>query len=334
MNKIFLMFLVACSLVWTAASACADPATAPVMHLVLDLSDGSRIIGIPDIDGFKVTTQYAGLDVQFSQVRTVEFGANHAAQLSLQNGDLLNGKLAITEIAVKTIFGQVTVSLANVRRMRVAGQGGAMPEGLVLHYTFNKDEGGKVTDTSGTGNDGTVEGGVWSDDDRPGGAMKFSGDHQRIAIKNSASLQLQDFTILAWVKLAGTNNRVTMTGWSGGGMVFGYGQGGYAMGFDGRGNLTLTKVGIDNVSLNSGINDNSFHQIGVTKKGSKIVFYVDGAARQGPDYSTNFEFRTDVAVSARGDNMDSWFLGAVGEVEVFNRALTDDEVNGIYDSQK
>jgi hypothetical protein len=147
-------------------------------------------------------------------------------------------------------------------------------------------------------------------------------------------LQLQDFSIMAWVKLGGQNNRVTLTGPSGGGMLFGYGQGGYSMGFDGRGRLALAKVGIDNVGVGYGITDNEFHHVGVTKKGSKVVFYVDGVAHQAPDYDTHFEFGTDLAVAARGDDLDSWFLGAIGELEVFNRALSDDEVKGIYDSQK
>ncbi|HWB59453.1 MAG TPA: LamG domain-containing protein [Chthoniobacteraceae bacterium] len=310
------------------------PAATPPAQLVIDLSDGSRIIGIPSADRLKITTSYADLEIEFSKMRAVEFGAeDHAAHVSLLNGDLLNGKLAGTDIAVKTIFGQVTVPLAQVRRIQVSNPGAPLPEGLVLHYTFDADEGGKVTDKSGAGNDGTVQGGAWSAQDRPAGAMKFSGDHQRILVKNSASLQLQDFSIMAWVKLGGRHNQATVAG-SGGGIVFGYGQGGYAMGFDGRGHLALTNVGVDQAFVDYGIRDNLFHHIGVTKKGTKVVFYVDGVPRPAPDYNTNFVFDTGVAVAARGDDADSWLLGAIGELEVFNRALSDDEVKGIYDSQK
>ena len=44
--------------------------------------------------------------------------------------------------------------------------------------------------------------------------------------------------------------------------------------------------------------------------------------------------KPDIAVGARGDTLGNSFLGQIGEVEVFNRALSDDEVKGVYDSQK
>jgi hypothetical protein len=312
------------------------PAETPKLRLVFELSDGSRIVGTPAIDRLKIITPYAGMEVPLAMVRSIEFDRDkHTAKTLLQNGDLLNGRIDAANFALDTIFGTVTVPLDQARRVTVTGGGGGrLPEGLVLHYTFAADENGKVSDASGSGNDGVVQGGAWSGTERLAGAMNFSGDHQRIAIKNSQSLQLQDFTILAWVKLAGQNNVVSKTAWSGGGMVFGYGQGGYAFGFDGKGALGLTKVGIDGTSVDYGIRDNVYHHIGVTKKGARVVFYIDGAPRPANNYNTDFVFNTDVAVAARGDNNDSWFLGGVGETEVFNRVLSDDEVKAIYDSQK
>lgn len=336
MNKLFLMLLAAASLVRAAApAAAADPAGAPVLHLVFDLSDGSRVIGIPSIDRLKVATQYADLEVQLSQVRTVEFSAeNHTAKLSLQNGDLLNGRLAATEIAAKTIFGPVTVPLAQVRRMQVAVSGGPLPEGLVLHYTFNKDEGGKVTDASGNGNDGEVRGATYAKDGKNGGAMSFNGDREAVIIKNSAGLQLQDFTILLWIKRGDKDKLTNDPGFGPGANLFGYGQAGYGLFISDKNLLGLSKMGFDGVTSKCEIVDDAWHHVGVAKKGSKVVFYMDGVAYPAADYDPGFTFNTVVAAGARADTLDNSFLGLISEVAVFNRALTDDEVKEIYDSQK
>src|ERR1700677_593808 len=177
------------------------PAPAPpAMKLMLELSDGSRILGEPSIAALKMSTSYADLEIPLAKFRSIEFGGDkeHDARASLLNGDVINGSLAATEISMKTIFGEVKIPVAVVRRMRmVASAGGSMPEGLVLHYTFNKEQGEKIADMSGSGNDGAVHGATYADDARAGGAMSYNGDSQAVVIKNQASLQLQDFSIVA-----------------------------------------------------------------------------------------------------------------------------------------
>ncbi|HWB60613.1 MAG TPA: SUMF1/EgtB/PvdO family nonheme iron enzyme [Chthoniobacteraceae bacterium] len=95
------------------------PAAASAMELVIELSDGSRIIGTPSIDRFKMTTQYADLEVSLSRLLTIAFsGANHAAQVNLRNGDVLSGRIADKEIAMKTVFGKAVIPLEVVREIR------------------------------------------------------------------------------------------------------------------------------------------------------------------------------------------------------------------------
>jgi len=43
---------------------------------------------------------------------------------------------------------------------------------------------------------------------------------------------------------------------------------------------------------------------------------------------------TGVAVGARPDSLVASFIGVIDEVAVFNRPLQDDEVKGVYESQK
>jgi hypothetical protein len=240
----------------------------------------------------------------------------------------------------------VTLPLAGMRAIRVTSGGGAsgvMPDGLVLHYTFDAaEEGGKVTDASGAGNNGVVHGATFAGEGKVGGAMSFSGDHQAVIVKNAKSLQLQDFTIVAWIK-RGDKRHITMAGPGGYAVIFGFGEGGYALSIVAAAHLTLTKIGISNVSTKIAIHDDAWHHVAVTKSGTKVVFYIDGVAYPADDYNPadpdnpddhGFEFKTDAAVGARGDDQSNGFIGLIDEVMVFKRALTEDEVKGIYDSQK
>ena len=312
------------------------PDAAPDLRLTLELSDGSRIIGTPAIDRLKLTTSYAKLEIPLSQLRAIEFngGPDRIAQVGLQNGDLLRGELGVAEITINTIFGQVVIPVAKVDKIRVhvAGKGKALPDGLVLHYTFDADEGDRVTDSSGSGNDGKVNGATYVKEGKVGGAMSFNGQSQAVIVGNPAGLQIQDFTIMAWVK-RGSKENVSNNGEDG--VIFAYGQAGYGMGILHENNrLFLCKVGFNCVSSQFQIDDDVFHHVAVTRKGSKVVCYLDGIAYPASDYGANFKFNTDAAVGARGDTMGGSFLGLIDEVAVFNRPLSDDEVKDIYESQK
>lgn len=322
---------------WTIVASthgAAAPAAAPVERLVLELSDGSRIVGTAAIDRLKMATGYANFDIPLNLLRTVELsGTTRVAQVNFQNGDLLSGQLSATEIAMKTIFGDVVIPMTAVSRIRVGGGGKALPEGLVLYYTFDADEGGRVTDMSGCGNDGKVLGATFTNQGQEGGAMSFNGNREAVVIGSPTNLQVQDFTIMAWIK-RGDLNAVTRYGIDANGLIFGYGLAGYGLGLHPNGNAFLTKISVDSVGADFEIHDEVFHHLVVTKQGSRVVFYLDGVAHPAPDYDADFEFNTDASVGGRIDNLTNTFLGVIDDIAVFNRALSGDEVKSIYDSQK
>jgi formylglycine-generating enzyme required for sulfatase activity len=114
-------------------------ADAPAVQLLLELSDGSRVVGTSSIDRLKIKTKLAGMEFQLSRSRMIEFsGANHIAQVSLQNGDLLNGELAATEIVVKADSGRVVTPLAKVSKIlvRAGSVGGDFVNSLGMEFVF------------------------------------------------------------------------------------------------------------------------------------------------------------------------------------------------------
>ena len=312
-----------------------SPEPVPAIKMTLDLVDGSRIVGTPALDKIKVITLYSAPEIPLPLVRDVAFagGDQRTARMNLGNGDVLNAKLELAEIAMQTSFGKVTIPLDKVRKIQVlaAGYHKSLPDGLVLYYSFNSDDGDGVKDESGAGNDGKAQGATRSDDGKIGGAMSFSGRQQAVIAKAADSLKMQDFTIMAWVKRSSAT-KVCFT-WNQA-AIFGYGQGGYSMGLNDDGQLWLDKIGSPGVTASCKIDDTNYHHMAVTKKGNKVVFYLDGTAYPADDFDTNFEFGTDVAVGARPDNLENTFYGLIDEVAVFGRVLSDDEVKQVFESQK
>ena len=49
-------------------------------------------------------------------------------------------------------------------------------------------------------------------------------------------------------------------------------------------------------------------------------------------YTSVFNFDTDVAIGARGDNLAGSFLGSIDELSVYNRALSQSEIQAIYNA--
>jgi hypothetical protein len=150
-----------------------------------------------------------------------------------------------------------------------------------------------------------------------------------VLIGNPASLQLQDFTIEAWVK-RGSLTQASLT--PGGGFILGYGSLGYVLALNDDGSPALSQVDISNVQGGQRITDTAFHHLAVTKNGGTVVFYVDGMASFAPAYNPTFQFNTAAAIGARGDNFDNSLLGLIDEVSVYNRALAASEIQAIYNA--
>jgi hypothetical protein len=196
-------FCVATALI-TAARA--EPAKdAPPLRLEVDLVDGSRLIGTPGIATVPVQTSYAKMDVPLTQIKALKIGDDHeTVTLNLRNGDTLTGVISLKPIEMKTVFGSVSIGIERLRAIRVVRSDGAMPEalrkGLVLHYSFDRDEDGKVTDGSAKENHGTVRGARFTPEGKSGGAMVFDGADDYLDAGNPPSLQLtSDFTLAAWI---------------------------------------------------------------------------------------------------------------------------------------
>ncbi|MEY2427140.1 MAG: hypothetical protein QOJ40_25 [Verrucomicrobiota bacterium] len=196
------------------------------------------------------------------------------------------------------------------------------PSGLAAWWQGESSAAEVVTGASGTqiGNTTYVAG-------KAGQAFSFNTNGAAVSVGNPTNLQLQDLTIEAWVK---RTSPIFVNSSQGQASFLAYGTSGYAFGVNNDGSLFLSKVGLSNVTVPSPLVDTGFHHIAVTKSGGTVVFYVDGVAYPGTFYDPGFTFSTSAAIGARGDNLTGSFYGAIDELAVFNRALSQSEIQSIY----
>ncbi len=168
-----------------------------------------------------------------------------------------------------------------------------------------------------------------------GGNGDLAGNGDRVLVGNPANLQLQNFTIEAWIKRS-SSTIVTNSPVAGfaGGTFFAYGLNGYGFFIDQPTNrLGLTQIGVPSVSSTATVSDTNFHHVAVTKSGNQVTFYVDGVADAPVTYNANFTFTTNAAIGARGDNdARNAFFGSEDELSIYNRALSLAEIQGIFNA--
>ncbi len=195
------------------------------------------------------------------------------------------------------------------------------PSGLVSWWAAE----GNALDQIG-GNNGTPVGNLAYGSGEVGQAFVGDGINSGISMSNSPSLQLQNFTIEAWIKRSSTTAVASSsTAW-----LFGYGNNGYGFGLWNGGQLFITKVGVDSMTSSTSITDTNFHHVAVTKNGSTVIFYVDGVGYPPVVYNTTFTFTASMGIAYLPGNASCSFLGVMDEVSVYNRALASNEVAAIY----
>ena len=212
------------------------------------------------------------------------------------------------------------------------------PVGLVAAYSGD----GNALDARSR-NNGTIQGNVTFAAGEVGQGLQVGGANgDRVIVGNPANLQLQEFTIEAWIKRS-SSSVVTNSPNAGspGGIFFAYGQGGYAFLIDQNTNrLGLSVVGTSQVlSPTLTITDTNWHHVAVTQSGAAFtggtgaIFYLDGVADTRSGFQSPFTFTTNAAIGSRGDGQtDNVFFGAIDELAIYNRELSASEIQAIYNS--
>jgi hypothetical protein len=150
---------------------------------------------------FPLQTAYARVDLAVSLISTLDFTQpSGECNVSLRNGDVLKGKIDIKEVNLRTSFGDVTVPLELVRRVKVFGSGVSF-SGLLLHFPFEFLSDGRVADKSGNDHHGVIHAKRVGIQRASDGALYFTGTREYIECGPELGLGEQGaFTMLFWMK--------------------------------------------------------------------------------------------------------------------------------------
>ncbi len=207
--------------------------------------------------------------------------------------------------------------------------------GLVAYYPFN----GNADDESGNGNHGTVYGAVLTTDrfGNAESAYNFNGVNNYIQIAFAAALHPSIFSLSAWFNTTDTGRGTIITS----DLDSKYCNHGYELGvYNGLGffltdptsNCQDGKVVWSNNPLI--INNGAWHHIVAIFDGSQMMLYVDGVLQDQiistSTYSKPNSYLRIGMTKNSGGYDQRYFDGFIDEVRIYNRALSDTEVQELY----
>jgi HEAT repeat protein len=114
-------------------------------RLVLDLTDGSRLVGEFADTSIPFSMPQLKLDLPLDRVSSMQFqNGRKAATLLLKNGEKLSGEVGIESIKVSSILGELVIPLEKIRLIRVSFRNARNPSAAVQlpqpRHIFHSDE--------------------------------------------------------------------------------------------------------------------------------------------------------------------------------------------------
>jgi xylan 1,4-beta-xylosidase len=210
----------------------------------------------------------------------------------------------------------------------------ATPGGPVAYWKFDEGSGTTAADTSGNGHTGTLNGSAgWNASGKSGAALSLNGSGY-VGTANPASLVFgnADLTVMAWIKTSSTSAMGILTKDSNGTHV----DGDKLLGV----NYSSTKFGLDHgwvayLGANKNVTDGVWHHVAWTQKkdgsGTSEVWrlYVDGVYETTGTFATKADPAGATICIGRGSSGSYFpnnFNGYIDEVRIYNRVLSDTEI--------
>ena len=200
--------------------------------------------------------------------------------------------------------------------------------GLVAFYPFN----GNANDESGNGNNGTAHGAILTTDRFGNENSAYNFDGIDDFIETSDLDPWYDFTVTGWFKTNENNKYMRIIDKDGGyyidhwsvtvntnGMVFtGYKQGSNAS----------TDLWSDEI-----LNDNQWHFFVSKQVNNEYFFYIDGKLDTSafvPSFTFNNDVKIYVGYSASNQAVVNYYKGAIDDIRIFHRSLSELEIDSLY----
>jgi hypothetical protein len=318
----------------TARDAAGNPATAVDVVVTVDNTPPTAAVTAPSagatVSGANVTLAATATDtVAVAAVQFKVDGANVGSEdatspysifwdsTSVSNGSHLISAVSRDTAGNTATSGNVSVTVSN----------GAPPPptGLVAAYGLNETTGTNAADFSGKGNVGTTTNVTWTAAGKYGGAATFNGGTSWITVNDANTLDLTTgMTLEAWVypTALGTGWRTVIFKEKPGGMVYSL----YANDSTQRALAQLNLGGELNAWSLTQLPLNAWSHIAGTWDGATLRFWVNGALAGSTAATGTLANSTGVLRLGGNAIWNEWFAGRIDEVRVYNRALTQAEL--------
>ncbi len=206
-------------------------------------------------------------------------------------------------------------------------------DGLVGYWSLDKAtiEGKKVNEIINNF-DGEIKGDPKVVEGKVKEALEFKaiGDYVEIPHNEALNFGINDFTVCVWAKTSATTGR-----WAQRHDIVGKGDpsvSGYAISADSNKGFFWVG-GAGEFSGISDINDDRWHYITGSRKGSDCFIYVDGKLENKGTNSENVDTQLSLIFAKHPLKAESYFVGAIDEVCIYNRALTEAEILKNYEAK-
>ena len=198
---------------------------------------------------------------------------------------------------------------------------------LVGQWLFDSGRGDIAFDSSGNGNDGTINNAKWVDG-RFGDALEFAGGSSNVEILHDPVLSVEEFSLMGWINVPDfTGAWQTIVTQNTDGPTRNYGL------FinDGSGLIHYSftsKNAWQSFNARSNVVDGVWHHICATYNKEVFICYVDAVS----DGETIVDLEPDTATTLITIGSwigGGWMRGVIDEVALFNHALDQDEVESM-----
>ena len=205
------------------------------------------------------------------------------------------------------------------------------------YWNFNEGSGNVAYDSSGSDNDGTIHGATWVDNGSCKKALSFDGVDDYVQT-DPATFQSNDITVEAWIypKSFSSYKTILHKGDRRGAnnflFTFDLISNKISFFISSNGNTFNSVIGTTNLELNKWC-----HVVGVYRSRDKFfAVYVNGTEDNSKTstLSSLYHDASKYWIGARYDNRqflsDRYFNGIIDEIRIYNRALTETEIQSRY----
>jgi hypothetical protein len=203
---------------------------------------------------------------------------------------------------------------------------------LVAAYGFNEGTGTTTADASGNGNVATLGGPTWTSQGKFGRALSFDGTNDLVTVADAPSLDLSTaMTLEAWVYPASISGwrTVLMKEWNAAYYLYAAVSAGSVSGVPGTG---VNISGWQEIYGSSSLPLNTWSHLAGTFDGATLRLYVNG--QPVTSRALNGQVLTTANPLRVGGNTEwgEYFSGRIDEVRVYNRALSQAEIQSDMDT--